>query len=141
MFYPSLYALHSTPYTLHFTLYALHSTPYTFYSSLITHSLYLKLRFPSLVLLLYLPYNIPRMNQRRTKKRPKNSQAEKMLFIKIAVPFSSLIPCLKTPREHRETTERRALELFCKILRFFTHLLAHFKKKLYLCRRKSNAGV
>ena len=28
-----------------------------------------------------------------------------MLFIKIAVSFTSLIPCLILPREHRETTE------------------------------------
>ena len=59
---------HASYYFLAFTLYALHSTPYAFYSSLITHSLYLKLRFPSLVLLLYLPYNIPRRNQGRTKE-------------------------------------------------------------------------
>ena len=31
-----------------------------------------------------------------------------MLFIKIAFSFPSLIPCLLLPREHRETTERRA---------------------------------
>ena len=31
-----------------------------------------------------------------------------MLFIKIAVSFTSLIPCLVLPRELRETTERRA---------------------------------
>ena len=28
-----------------------------------------------------------------------------MRFINIAVSFTSLIPCLKTPSEHRETTE------------------------------------
>ena len=31
-----------------------------------------------------------------------------MRFIKIAILFLSLIPCLIPPREHRETTERRA---------------------------------
>ena len=31
-----------------------------------------------------------------------------MLFIKIAISFTSLIPCLVLPRELRETTERRA---------------------------------
>ena len=31
-----------------------------------------------------------------------------MLFIKIAVSFTSLIPTLIPPREHREKTERRA---------------------------------
>ena len=31
-----------------------------------------------------------------------------MLFIKIAVSFTSLIPCLVLPRELREKTERRA---------------------------------
>ena len=45
------------------------------------------------------------MNQGRTKERPKNSENQKVLFIKIAVSFTSLIPCLVLPREHRETTE------------------------------------
>jgi hypothetical protein len=31
-----------------------------------------------------------------------------VLFIKIAISFTSLIPCLVLPRELRETTERRA---------------------------------
>ena len=45
------------------------------------------------------------MNQRRTKDEPKNSQTQKSTFLKIALSFTSLIPCLKTPSEHRETTE------------------------------------
>ena len=45
------------------------------------------------------------MNQRQTKDEPKNSQTQKVLFIKIAVSFTSLIPCLVLPRELRETTE------------------------------------
>ena len=46
----------------------------------------------------------PRMNLRTPNH-------QKMLFIKIAVPFSSLIPCLVLPREHRETTERAPHQL------------------------------
>ena len=45
------------------------------------------------------------MNQRRTKDRPKNSQTQKVRFVKIAASFTSLIPCLVLPRELRETTE------------------------------------
>ena len=48
------------------------------------------------------------MNQGRTKERPKNSQTEKVRFINIAVSFTSIILCLKTPRDDRENTERRA---------------------------------
>ena len=45
------------------------------------------------------------MNQRRTKDGPKNSETQKSIFIKIAISFTSLIPCLVLPRELRETTE------------------------------------
>ena len=48
------------------------------------------------------------MNQRRTKEQPKNSKLQKVLFIKIAVSFPSLVPCLNSPTDDRETTERRA---------------------------------
>ena len=48
------------------------------------------------------------MNQRRTKERPKNSQPLKSTFVKIAVSFTSLIPCPIPPTDDRETTERRA---------------------------------
>ena len=50
------------------------------------------------------------MNQRQTKDEPKNSQTQKVLFIKIANSFTSLIPCLVLPREHREMTERTPKE-------------------------------
>ena len=33
---------------------------------------------------------------------------QKVLFVKIALSFTSLIPCLKTPSDDRENTERRA---------------------------------
>ena len=48
------------------------------------------------------------MNQGQTKERPKNAEIENVLFIKIALSFPSLIPCLKTPSDDRENTERRA---------------------------------
>ena len=99
----------------------LHSTPYAFYSSLITHSLYLKLRFPSLVPYIYTPCQRPRKNQRRnnrsspmgeirTKDEPKNAKSQNMRFINIVVSFPSLISCLILPRELREMTERRAAQ-------------------------------
>ena len=124
----TLYALHSTPYTLHPTLY-------TFYSSLITHSLYLKLRFPSLLPYIYTSDKRPRMNQRRnnrsspmgeirTKDEPKNAKSQNMRFIKIDVSFSSLIPCLILPTDDREKTERRGAQLLdsqkCFLLRLRT---------------------
>ena len=64
------------------------------------------LRFPSLVPFLSLSGKIPRRNQRRTKEQPKNSKLQKVLFIKIAVSYTFLIPCPKTPRDDREKTER-----------------------------------
>ena len=48
------------------------------------------------------------MGEIRTKERPKNSETQKRLFIKIAVSFTSLIPCLSSPTDDREKTERRA---------------------------------
>ena len=47
----------------------------------------------------------------RTKDEPKNSETEKMLFIKIAVSLTSLIPSPIPPTDDREKTERRAKEL------------------------------
>ena len=48
-------------------------------------------------------------DQGRTKEEPRNDQRtsnhQKMLFIKIAVSFTSLIPCMVLPRELRETAE------------------------------------
>jgi hypothetical protein len=48
------------------------------------------------------------MNQGRTKDEPKNAEIENVRFIKIAVSFTSLIPCLILPTDDREKTERRA---------------------------------
>ena len=45
------------------------------------------------------------MNQGQTKDEPKNAKSQNMRFIKIALSFSYLIPCLVLPRELRETTE------------------------------------
>ena len=77
------------------------------------------LRFHSLVPCIYAPCKRPRTNQRwnnrssplgeiRTKDKPKNSQMPKVLFIKITVSFTSLIPSLILPTDEREKTERRA---------------------------------
>jgi hypothetical protein len=50
------------------------------------------------------------MNQGRTKEQPKNSQIEKVLFVKISTSFTSLISCHKTPTDLRETSERTPTE-------------------------------
>ena len=103
--------LHFTPYTLRPTPYTLRFSLYTFYSSLITHSLYLKLRFPSLVPYIYTSDKRPRKNQRRTKDEPKSAKSQNVRFIKIDVSFSSLIPYLIPPTDDRETTERTPTQL------------------------------
>ena len=54
---------------------------------------------------MYLIYILRVKDQGRTKEQPKNSQPPKSAFIKIAVSFTSLTPCLVLPRELRETTE------------------------------------
>ena len=45
----------------------------------------------------------------RIKKRTPNHQ--KVLFVKISVPFASLIPCLIPPTDDRENTERTPTQL------------------------------
>ena len=61
---------------------------------------------------MYLVFKRIIKDQRRTKDEPMNDlrtpNHQKVLFIKIAILFSSLTPCLIPPRELRETTERRA---------------------------------
>ena len=46
-----------------------------------------------------------------TKDEPKNAEIENVRFIKIAVSFTSLIPCLILPTDDRENSERRAHQL------------------------------
>ena len=54
-------------------------------------------------------------DQRETKEEPRNDQRtpnhQKVLFIKIAILFPSLIPCLFPSREHRQTTEKTPTQL------------------------------
>ena len=47
----------------------------------------------------------PRKNQGRTKERPKNSKTQKSTFVKIAISFPSLIPCLIPPTDDRENSD------------------------------------
>ena len=51
------------------------------------------------------------MNQGQTKERPKNAEIENVLFIKISLSFTSLIPSLKTPSDDRENTEKTPTQL------------------------------
>ena len=70
------------------------------------------LRLLSLVPSLSFLCQRPRTNQGWTKVLPKNSQTEKVrfvkivTFIKIAISFPSLIPCLIPPRDNREKSNR-----------------------------------
>ena len=66
------------------------------------------LRFPLSVPSLSPSGKRPRRNQRRTKDEPKNPNLRNVHFIKIAVSFTSLIPCLIPPTDDREMSERRA---------------------------------
>ena len=50
------------------------------------------------------------MNQGQTKEPRKNTQSQKVLFIKIAFSFPSLILCLIPPTDDREKTERTPTE-------------------------------
>ena len=74
------------------------------------------------------------MNQRRTKERPKNAEIENVRFVKIALSFFSLIPCLKTPSDDRENSERTPTQLpaykKCFFLRWVPIKLFLFLKRL-----------
>ena len=63
------------------------------------------------------------MNQRRTKERPKNAEIENVRFVKIDFLFPSLIPCLKTPSDDREKTDRTPTQLPAYKKCFFLRLL------------------
>ena len=73
------------------------------------------------------------MNQRRTKEQRKNAETQKSTFIKIALSFTSLIPCPIPPTDNREKTERTPTQLFVKKSPQNAIFLAHLEKKVYLC--------
>ena len=60
----------------------------------------------------------------RTKERPKNAEIENVRFVKIALSFTSLIPCLKTPSEDRENSEGTLTQLPAYKKCFFLRLLS-----------------
>ena len=62
------------------------------------------------------------MKQGRTKDEPKNSQLQKVLFIKNPISFTSLIGCSIPPSDDRETTEGTPQQLR-------TSIKVHFIKK------------
>ena len=74
------------------------------------------------------------MNQRRTKERPKNSQTQKVRFIKITVSFPSLIPCLSSPTDDRENSDRTPTPLpankKCRFLRLLPNKVVLIPKKV-----------
>ena len=59
----------------------------------------------------------------RTKERPKNAEIENVRFVKIALSFTSLIPCLKTPSDDRENSEGTPTQLPAYKKCFFLRLL------------------
>ena len=94
----------------------------TWPSSDTTCAHYLFLRFLPAVPSLCPSGKRPKTNQGRTKDEPRNyqrtSKYKKCCLLRLPFPF--LIPCLISPREDREMTERRATELLhdflCKSL-------------------------
>ena len=79
---------------------------------------------------MYLLFKRTIKDQRRTKEEPMNDlrtpNHQKVLFIKIAILFSSLIPSLILPTDEREKSGRTTTELpvipKCILLRFPSHL-------------------
>ncbi len=80
------------------------------------------------------------MNQRRTKDEPKNAEIENVRFIKIAVSFTSLIPCVILPTDDRENTERAPHQLLMTKSTFlmitFLKRLSIFPKKVFFLPKK-----
>ena len=99
------------------------------------------LRFLSLVPYIYPPCQRPRTNQRWTKDEPKNSKTQKSTFVKFAVSFISLVPCLIPPRELRENSEGTPTRLpafkKCYLLRLRPNKVVLIPKKLYPFLKKS----
>ena len=86
----------------------------------------------------------PNHYQGRTKQRPKNPKIQKLRFLKIAISFPSLIPCLIPPRDDRaksDTTPCLQKVLFLKIaflkrLTLLLKRLSPFLKKLTYIPKK-----
>ena len=76
---------------------------------------------------MYLPFIIRVSNQGRTKEEPRMNQRtpnhQKVQFVKIALSFTSLIPCLKTPSDDRENTEKTPTQLPASKKALFLRLL------------------
>ena len=77
------------------------------------------------------------MGEIRTKDEPKNAEIENVRFIKIAVSFTSLIPCVILPTDDREksaSTPNHPKVLFLKIT--FLKRLSIFPKKVFFLPKK-----
>ena len=86
----------------------------------------------------------PRTNLRQTKDEPKNSESGKVLFVKIAVSFPSLIPCLIPPTDERETTDRTPTQLpahkKCCFLRLLPNKVILIPKKVDFIPKKVDSS-
>jgi len=73
-------------------------------------------------------------NNRSSTREIRTPKQEKSSFIKIAVSFPSLIPCLILPREERETTDRTPTQLpahkKCCFLRLLPNKVVLIPKKV-----------
>ena len=76
---------------------------------------------------MYLVYILRVKDQRRTKDKPRNdlrtTNHQKVLFIKIAISFTSLIPSSIPPTDDRETTDRKPIQLPASPKALFLRLL------------------
>ena len=69
----------------------------------------------------------------KTKDEPKNAQTQKSTFIKIAISFPPLIPCLIPPTDDREKSDRTPTQLpttkKCNFLRLRPNKVVLIPKK------------
>ena len=76
---------------------------------------------------MYLVFKRTAKDQRRTKDKPRNdlrtTNHQKVLFIKIAISFTSLIPSSIPPTDDRETTDRKPIQLPASPKALFLRLL------------------
>ena len=79
-------------------------------------------------------------NNRSSTREIRTPKQEKSSFIKIAVSFPSLIPCLILPREERETTDRTPTQLpahkKCCFLRLLPNKVILIPKKVVPISKK-----
>lgn len=87
---------------------------------------------------MFLPCSLSVSNQGRTKDEARNNQRtpkhQKVLFIKMAVSFTTLIPCLvfteRTPKDDRRKTERTPRQQKVLFLKMGSNKVVPIPKKV-----------